>query len=244
MAGEQDQTEPERRPRAGRSGREPAWSGGRSTSSCNQLRGFTDRARSIAGAVPSRLHLPALPSPPGAMSAAQLRAIAQTVRAQRQSIAAMPRPARRLRPAAGRLRADPRPAGRVERHLGPAGGGRRRLRPRRDGDGGTTARAGPDAARPSSSSSRGRRRSSPVTEPTRDCACRSPWISGIRSSWIRRSVSGTVSTAGSSSTRPDPLDARPERPDRLLELLDEVLRAARRSAAPTRSSRAPSSSPR
>ena len=55
----------------------------------NQLRGFTDRARSIAGAVPARLSLPALPSPPGAMSAAQLRAIAQTVQAQRQSIAAM-----------------------------------------------------------------------------------------------------------------------------------------------------------
>jgi hypothetical protein len=54
-----------------------------------QLRGFTDRARSIAGAVPSRLHLPALPSPPGAMSAAQVGAVAQTVRAQRQSIAAM-----------------------------------------------------------------------------------------------------------------------------------------------------------
>src|SRR3954466_11048902 len=55
----------------------------------NQLRGFTDRARSMAGSVPSRLHLPALPSPPGAMSAAQLRAVAQTVTAQRQSIAAM-----------------------------------------------------------------------------------------------------------------------------------------------------------
>jgi hypothetical protein len=55
----------------------------------NQLRSFTDRARSLAGAVPSRLSLPALPSPPGAMSAAQLRAIAQTVSAQRQSIAAM-----------------------------------------------------------------------------------------------------------------------------------------------------------
>src|SRR3712207_1224800 len=55
----------------------------------NQLRGFTDRARSIAGSVPSKLHLPALPSPPGAMSAAQLKAVAQTVSAQRQSIAAM-----------------------------------------------------------------------------------------------------------------------------------------------------------
>jgi hypothetical protein len=55
----------------------------------NQLRGFTDRARSLAGAVPSRLSLPALPSPPGAMSAAQLRAVAQAVQAQRKSIAAM-----------------------------------------------------------------------------------------------------------------------------------------------------------
>jgi hypothetical protein len=55
----------------------------------NQLRGFTDKARSIAGAVPGRLSLPALPSPPGAMSAAQLRAVATTVSAQRQSIAAM-----------------------------------------------------------------------------------------------------------------------------------------------------------
>ena len=55
----------------------------------NQLRGFTDRARSLAGAVPGRLSLPALPSPPGAMSAAQLRAVAQAVRAQRQSLDAM-----------------------------------------------------------------------------------------------------------------------------------------------------------
>jgi hypothetical protein len=55
----------------------------------HQLRGFTDRARSLAGVVPSKLSLPSLPSPPGAMSAAQLRAVAQTVTAQRQSIAAM-----------------------------------------------------------------------------------------------------------------------------------------------------------
>ncbi|HLM04764.1 MAG TPA: hypothetical protein VK402_06195, partial [Blastococcus sp.] len=51
----------------------------------HQLRSFTDRARSVAGAVPTRLSLPALPSPPGAMSAAQLRAVAQAVRAQRDS---------------------------------------------------------------------------------------------------------------------------------------------------------------
>ncbi len=81
MAGERDDAE-----------REPATSGlvGRSIDEfVNQLRGFTERARSIAGAVPSKLSLPALPSPPGAMSAAQLKAIAQTVQAQRQSIAAM-----------------------------------------------------------------------------------------------------------------------------------------------------------
>ena len=54
-----------------------------------QLRGFTERARAVAGSVPARLSLPALPSPPGALSAAQLRSIAQTVGAQRQSIAAM-----------------------------------------------------------------------------------------------------------------------------------------------------------
>ena len=54
-----------------------------------QLRGFTDRARSLAGAVPGKLPLPPLPSPPGALSAAQIRAIAEVVSAQRQSIAAM-----------------------------------------------------------------------------------------------------------------------------------------------------------
>src|SRR5215218_4763604 len=55
----------------------------------SQLRGFSDRARSLAGSVPSKLSLPALPSPPGALSATQLRAVAQTVSAQRQSIGAM-----------------------------------------------------------------------------------------------------------------------------------------------------------
>ena len=53
-----------------------------------QLRSFTDRARGVAsGAVP--FSLPRLPSPPGAMSAAQLRAIDKAVRSQRQQIAAM-----------------------------------------------------------------------------------------------------------------------------------------------------------
>jgi hypothetical protein len=55
----------------------------------SQLRGFTERARSIAGAVPSKLSLPALPSPPGAMSAQQLRAVSKSVSAQRQSLTAM-----------------------------------------------------------------------------------------------------------------------------------------------------------
>ena len=67
-----------------------SWLVGRSIDEfVNQLRGFTERARSLAGAVPSKLALPSLPSPPGALSAAQLRSIAQTVRAQRTSIAAM-----------------------------------------------------------------------------------------------------------------------------------------------------------
>ena len=75
-------------------GREPTTATGMVSRSIeefvNQLRTFTDRARGLAqGAVPSRLSLPALPSPPGALSAAQLRAIAQTVRAQRASMAAM-----------------------------------------------------------------------------------------------------------------------------------------------------------
>ena len=53
-----------------------------------QLRSFTDRARGVAsGAVP--FSLPRLPSPPGALSAAQLRAIDRAVRSQRQQIAAM-----------------------------------------------------------------------------------------------------------------------------------------------------------
>ncbi|TFV54001.1 hypothetical protein E4P41_20170 [Geodermatophilus sp. DF01-2] len=53
-----------------------------------QLRAFTDRARGVAsGAVP--FSLPRLPSPPGALSAAQLRAIDRAVRGQRQQIAAM-----------------------------------------------------------------------------------------------------------------------------------------------------------
>ncbi len=81
MAGEQESGSPE----AGPSGLV-----GRSVDEfVNQLRGFSDRARSLAGAVPAKLHLPVLPSPPGAMSAAQLKAIAQAVQAQRQSIAAM-----------------------------------------------------------------------------------------------------------------------------------------------------------
>jgi hypothetical protein len=56
----------------------------------HQLRAFTDRARGLAaGAVPAGLNLPTLPSPPGAMSAAQLRAVASAVHAQRQQMSAM-----------------------------------------------------------------------------------------------------------------------------------------------------------
>ncbi len=54
-----------------------------------QLRGFTERARTVAGAMPAKLSIPALPSPPGAMSAAQLRAVAEMVAAQRAGIAGM-----------------------------------------------------------------------------------------------------------------------------------------------------------
>jgi hypothetical protein len=77
----------------GNSGPEPGPGGlvGRSIEEfVAQLRGFTDRARGLAqGAVPSRLALPVLPSPPGALSAAQLRAVAQAVRAQREQMKAM-----------------------------------------------------------------------------------------------------------------------------------------------------------
>jgi hypothetical protein len=74
-------------------GREHA-SGGRVSRSIEdfvaQLRNFTDRARGLAaGAVPSGLSLPRLPSPPGAMSAAQLRAIDSAIRGQRRQIQGM-----------------------------------------------------------------------------------------------------------------------------------------------------------
>ena len=56
----------------------------------HQLRSFTDRARDLAGsAAPSNFSLPALPSPPGAMSAQQLKAIAQMVRGQRAQTEAL-----------------------------------------------------------------------------------------------------------------------------------------------------------
>jgi len=56
----------------------------------HQLRSFSDRARDLAGAaVPSGFTLPALPSPPGAMSAAQLKAIAQAVKGQRAQTEAL-----------------------------------------------------------------------------------------------------------------------------------------------------------
>lgn len=53
----------------------------------SQLRAFADRAvHSVGGAVPSGLELPA---PPGALSAAQIRAIDRSVSAQRMQIAAV-----------------------------------------------------------------------------------------------------------------------------------------------------------
>jgi hypothetical protein len=88
MPDEEEQAEPQPQPETGTSG--AAGLVGRSIEEfVHQLRGFTERARTVAGAVPGKLHMPALPSPPGAMSAAQLKAIAQTVTAQRQSIAAI-----------------------------------------------------------------------------------------------------------------------------------------------------------
>jgi hypothetical protein len=47
----------------------------------NQLRGFTERLQGLPGAVPGRLSLPSLPKPPGAMSAAQLKAVAAALSA-------------------------------------------------------------------------------------------------------------------------------------------------------------------
>ncbi|MGY1604475.1 hypothetical protein [Geodermatophilus sp. SYSU D00815] len=56
----------------------------------HQLRAFSDRARGLAGgALPAGFSLPRLPSPPGAMSAAQLRAVSDAVKAQRQQLQAM-----------------------------------------------------------------------------------------------------------------------------------------------------------
>src|SRR3954464_4875022 len=71
-------------------GRDPGLVGRSIEEFVSQLRSFTDRARGLAaGAVPSGLSLPSLPSPPGAMSAAQLKAIADSVTAQRASLQAM-----------------------------------------------------------------------------------------------------------------------------------------------------------
>lgn len=89
MAGEQERPQPEPQPESPPAGGASGLVGRSIEEFVHQLRGFTDRARAVAGAVPGRLSLPALPSPPGAMSAAQLRAIAQTVSAQRQSITAI-----------------------------------------------------------------------------------------------------------------------------------------------------------
>ena len=54
MAGEQEQTEPEREPESGATGASGLV--GRSIEEfVHQLRGFTDRARAVAGSVPGRL---------------------------------------------------------------------------------------------------------------------------------------------------------------------------------------------
>ena len=97
------------------------------------------------------------------------------------------------------------------------------------------------ADRPSRSSpSLGRRRRRiPVTEPTRVCACRRPAISGMRSSWMRRRVSGTVSTTGSSRTLPTRSRPGLAAPAPAPRAPRPAPRAARRSAAPRRSSRGP-----
>ena len=76
-----------------RAGRDHA-AGGRMSRSIEefvaQLRSFTERARGMAaGAVPGGFSLPRLPSPPGAMSAAQLRAIDRAVKGQRRQIQGM-----------------------------------------------------------------------------------------------------------------------------------------------------------
>jgi hypothetical protein len=71
-------------------GRDPGLVGRSIEEFVSQLRSFTDRARGLAaGAIPSGFGLPTLPSPPGAMSAAQLKAIADAVKAQRASLQAM-----------------------------------------------------------------------------------------------------------------------------------------------------------
>ena len=161
------------------------------------------------------------------MSAAQLRAVAQTVTAQRQSIAAMQ----------AQLEAFDQQLAVFERILDPLvewSATWARLEEavgdfvRRDGADGTAPgrlRApAPSGRRPGRRrSSCGRRRRIPVTEPIRVCACRSPWISGMRSSWMRRRVSGHGVDRGVVEHPPDPLEAGLERPHRLLELLDQVL---------------------
>ena len=178
----------------------------------NQLRGFTDRARSLAGAVPSKLSLPVVAQP----ARRPVGRAAAGGGPDRHGAAAVPRrdagAAGGLRPAAGRVRA----ASSARSSTGaPPGPGSRR--PSATSSGRTTP---PTGRTPSSREARSGRCPSgapqvasgrrpwgggagcPVTEPIRAWAWRSPWISGIRSSLIRRSVSGTVSTAGSSSTRP------------------------------------------
>ncbi len=89
-----------------------------------QLRRMADQldmTKSLGSAAGgARLAMPMLP-PPGALSAAQLSAMTSAVAAQRGSIDGLVGPAAGLRRAAGGAGADPRPAGRVEPHLGRPG---------------------------------------------------------------------------------------------------------------------------
>ena len=84
--------------------------------------------------------MPALPSPPGALSAAQLRAIAQTVRAQRESIGAMQAQLEAFDQQMAVFERILDPLVRVELDLGPPRGGRRAT------SSGATAATGPDPA--------------------------------------------------------------------------------------------------
>ena len=175
----------------------------------SQLRGFTDRARTVAGSVPARLSLPALPSPPGAHVGRPAERHRPDGRAQRQSITAI----------RAQLDAFDEQLGVFERILGrsssgaPPGRGWRR--PSATWCAATRPRAGPRAARPRPDAAQAWVSLGLVAVVVAGAAAQQPGDRtdarlglpergdrGMRSSWMRRRVSGTVSTAGSSSTRP------------------------------------------